>query len=359
LWWVVFTTLLFPCGLRASPSISASAVTIQIGNRTADGYDIDLVPTTEKPKMFNRANCECNVARTVKVTISGASSYDGTTNVYYYIGANCSDTTSRQTSCRQIEVHKLSEYFNRSVLTDITGREVIAPTTLTCTPPSGAKSGANTFFVFIDWDGNQSFDKDNDTIAELEIDYDVEPPDVVRDVKVTAGEESLNVSWTVPSDTDIESLQVLCSRGTLPVFPQGTYKPAYQAPTTVCPSGGDGGVRDGGLDDAGIEDAGQLDSGTRDASVQEDAGAGLDASTASDGGVITGVPTFEGLANLDPAYLCSPSLGATTSGTRIATLQNGVTYYVTVVAVDKAGNASQAVAMVAGVQTEVLDFWED
>mgnify|MGYP000023105943 CR=1 FL=1 len=37
------------------------------------------------------------------------------------------------------------------------------------------------------------------------------------------GADTLNVSWTVPSDTDIESIQVLCARGTLPVFPAGTY----------------------------------------------------------------------------------------------------------------------------------------
>ena len=79
----------------------------------------------------------------------------------------------------------------------------------------------------------------------------------------------------------------------------------------------------------------------------------------TDAGVVTGVPAFDKLAAADPAYLCSGSLGASTSSHRVATLQNGVTYYVAVVAIDKAGNASPIQTMVAGTPEEVLDFWED
>jgi hypothetical protein len=352
-WLLPFALLLVvPVPARATPSLAADSVGIQIGNLNDTGTDIDLISTTDKPKMFNLANCECGTPRTVKVTISGASSFDGTTNVYYYLGANCSDTTSRQT-CRQVAVHKLSEYYNQSVFEDVTAAEVISPSSPTCYPESSAKSGANTFFVFIDWNGDQAFDEDNDTIQSLELDYDVEPPDVVRNIVVTPGEEALNVSWSVPSDTDLQAIQVLCARGTLPVFPAGTYDPAYDSAAGVCPSGGDGGVADGGTSDGGASDGG--------VGPQSDAGTGLqqDAAADSDAGVVTGIPIGTGLASLDPAYLCSHSLGAGTSNTRIATLQDGVTYYVIVVAVDKAGNASAVTAMVPGTPEEVLDFWED
>jgi hypothetical protein len=350
---LLLVTALDAADALAAPSIAASAVTIQIGNRTADGLDVDLISTADQPKMFNLANCECDTPRTVKVRISGASGYDGTVNVYYYLGPNCSDTTSRTSSCSQIAVYKLSDFYDQSVLEDITARQVISPVAPSCYPSSGAKSGANTFFVFIDWNGDQAFDETNDTIQKLELNYDVEPPAVVRNVEVTAGEQALNVSWSVPSDTDIESIQVLCARGTLPVFAEGTHQAGYQSAAGVCPTGGDGGVADGGVTDSGVAE----DGGT----VQQDAATTTvtDAGTTVDVGSINGVAASAGLASADPAYLCSGTLGASTSSSRIATLQNGVTYYVAVVAVDKSGNASPVWTMVPGTPMEVLDFWED
>jgi hypothetical protein len=355
---LLLVTTLGAADALADGQMSAAAVTVQIGNRTGDGLDIDLISTTDQPKMFNVANCECDTPRTVKVTIAGAAGYDGTVNVYYYIGPNCTDTTSRTSSCKQIAVHKLSDYFNQSVLEDITARQVISPVSPSCSPESGARSGANTFFVFIDWNGDQAFDETNDTIQKLELDYDVEPPAVVRNLEVTAGEQALNVSWTVPSDTDIESIQVLCARGTLPVFPEGTYKAGYQSAAGVCPTTGDGGVADGGEADGGVDDGGVQEDG---GSVQQDAAATTvnDAGESVDAGTINGIPAASGLAALDPAYLCSNALGASTSGHRIGTLQNNVTYYVAVVAVDKSGNASPVWTMVPGSPLEVLDFWED
>jgi hypothetical protein len=353
---LLLATALEPARAVADPSLPATAVTIQIGSRQATGQDIDLVSTADQPKMFNVANCECDTPWTVKVTISGASGFDGTTNVYYYVGPNCSDTTSRTNSCRQLAVHKLSDFFDQSVLEDLTPRYVISPVTPTCYPTSGAQSGANTFFVFIDWNGDQSFDDTNDTIQKLELNYDVEPPGIVRNVEISAGEQALNVSWTVPSDTDIESIQVLCARGTLPVFAEGTFTAGYESAAGVCGSGtSDGGVDDGGVD--GGDDGGQQDAG----SPQRDAGSTTTTTDAGtvDAGSITGVPAISGLAGADPAYLCSGTLGASTSGHRIATLQNGVTYYVAVVAVDKSGNASPVWTMVPGTPEEVLDFWED
>jgi hypothetical protein len=149
-------------------------------------------------------------------------------------------------------------------------------------------------------------------------------------------------------------MQVLCARGTLPVFPAGTYKAAYDSAAGTCSGTGDGGVADGGVqEDAGVEGDGgvQDDAGT---TAQEDAAAAPD-----DSGTTTGVPVSGDLASLDPAFLCSGILGPSTSSARIATLQNGVTYYVAVVAVDKSGNASEIVSMESGTPQEVLDFWED
>ena len=343
---LLLTASLAPARALADPSIAASAVTIEIGSLNSSGTDIDLVSTADQPKMFNVANCECDTPWTTKVTISGASSYDGTTNVYYYLGPDCTDTTSRTDSCIKLSVHKLEEYFDQSVLQDVTPRHVISPTAPTCSPSSSAQSGSNTFWVFIDWNGDQAFDTTNDTVQSLELDYDVERPGVVRNVEVTSGEEALHVSWTIPSDSDIELIQVLCARGTLPVFKESTFEVGYESSAGVCGSTGDGGV-----DDAGVADGGQEDAST----VQQDSGT----TTTTDAGTVTGIVAFSGLAGADPAYLCSGTLGASTSSHRIATLQNGVTYYVAVVAVDKAGNTSPVWTMVPGTPEEVMDFWED
>jgi hypothetical protein len=335
---------------RAVPPIAPTAVSVQVGNRTADGRDIDLISTTDQPKMFNFANCLCSTPRTMKVTIGGASTQDGTTNVYFYVGPNCTDTTQRTSSCSQVSVVKLSDFFSQSVLHDITAAQVISPQTPACS----AASGGSTFWVFIDWNGDGAFDETNDTVQKLELDYDAEPPGVVTDVTIESGESALNVSWTVPSDTDINALQVLCARGALPVF-KSPPAAAYQSAASVCPAGAfDGGVaaEDGGAhDDAAVGDAG----GDASPAAELDA----TAATTADGGAVTGITAAGGLEGLDPAFVCSGALGKSSTSARIDGLENGVTYYVVVVAIDKAGNASPVPAMVPGSPQEVLDFWED
>ncbi|HEY3360006.1 MAG TPA: hypothetical protein VGQ83_42535 [Polyangia bacterium] len=345
---------LSPGRAAAAPPIAPTAVRIEIGNRTSDGNDISLISTSDQPKMFNIANCQCGVPRTLKVTIGGASAQAGTTNVYFYLGSNCADQTSRTSSCRQVgNAHRLSEFFSSSVLQDVTTDEVVSPVNPSCTPSNGAKSGSNSFFVMVDFKGDQSFASDTDTVQSLALNYNVQPPGLVTDLAVKAGENALNLTWAVPADTDLAYVQVLCGRGELPVFAPGTFGPVYQSADTLCPPSGDGGVGDGGQEDAGsAADAGQQDAYVTP--TRSDAG-----TSAADGGVVTGTTAYPEFVNLDPRYVCTGGLGATAASARIDGLQNGTTYYVAVVAVNKAGNASQVETMVAGEPQEVLDFWED
>jgi hypothetical protein len=331
--------------------IPATAVQIQVGTRTPDGNDINLISTTDQPKMFNIANCECGTPRTAKVTIGGAAAQNGMTNVYFYLGSNCDDITYRP-QCRQIAVHRLSEFFNTAVLQDVTGDEVVSPAKPTCTPSSG--SGSSSFYVMIDWKGDQSFASSSATIQSLSLNYNVQRPGLVTDLTASPGENAINLSWTVPSDTDLLYIQVLCARGELPVFKSGTFGPAFESSDSVCPPSGDGGVGDGGQEDAGPQDAGQQDAAYYPP-TQQDGGT----SSTTDGGVVTGTTAIAGFANLDPAYLCSNGLGPTASAVRIDGLQNGVTYYFAVVAVNTSGNPSPIETMVAGTPQEMLDFWED
>ena len=123
-------------------------------------------------------------------------------------------------------------------------------------------------------------------------------PLVPTNVAVDGGDEALSVSWswpagiTVAADTSLLGLQLFCQRGAdNQVFQSGSFGPAYQTPSTLCPTH----------------------------SATE--------------------PTANGpFSNLDPRYLCSGLIPATTTSYRIAGLQNGIPYGVGVAVVDRYGN---------------------
>ena len=118
-------------------------------------------------------------------------------------------------------------------------------------------------------------------------------------VVATASNEAIVVNWTWQAgispvaDSSFLGVQILCQRqADTQVFPFGTYAPAFMTSTTLCP----------------------------------------DATLATSPNSAFG--------NLDPRYLCSGLLPATTTSYRITGLQNGLPYGVGVVAVDKYGNFS-------------------
>jgi hypothetical protein len=118
-------------------------------------------------------------------------------------------------------------------------------------------------------------------------------------VTAQAQNEAVLVQWAWPagfdpaSDPSLLGVQLFCQRGEdLQVFQIGNFSPAYQTSALICP-------------DVAPTALAQLP-----------------------------------FNNLDPHYLCSPILAATTSSYRIVGLQNDIPYGVAAVAVDKFGNVS-------------------
>jgi hypothetical protein len=159
-------------------------------------------------------------------------------------------------------------------------------------------------------------------------DFDPGPPaavSLVGSVPVTPmnvvanpGNEALNVTWdwggvNIATDTTLVGVQIFCQRGAdNKVFP-GFYSAAYQTPATLC---------------------------------KNNAAAVAAATTA-------GSP-FSGL---DPNYLCSGLIPATSTSHRITGLQNGIWYGVGVAAVDRYGNIGAIANVAYGMPIPTVDFY--
>jgi hypothetical protein len=118
-------------------------------------------------------------------------------------------------------------------------------------------------------------------------------------VTADGGNEALTVRWSWPSgpspaaNASFLGVQIFCVRASdSQVFKSGTFAAAYMTSAATCPA-------------------------------------------------VAPAPTESlAFANLDPSYLCSNLLPATTTSYRIPGLQNGISYGVGVAAVDKYGNLS-------------------
>ncbi|HEX7509029.1 MAG TPA: MXAN_2562 family outer membrane beta-barrel protein, partial [Polyangia bacterium] len=136
---------------------------------------------------------------------------------------------------------------------------------------------------------------------------------------VTGGNEALNVTWdwgdiNIATDTALVGVQLFCQRGAdTPVFPTGTFAPAYQTPSILCP----------------------------------------DNKTAVAAATNTGGP----FANLDPMYLCSGIIPANSKSHRITGLQNGIEYGVGVAAVDRYYNIGAITNIVYEQPIPTVDFY--
>jgi hypothetical protein len=141
-------------------------------------------------------------------------------------------------------------------------------------------------------------------------------PVVPTGVTAEGGNEALKVSWSWPlginiaTDTTLYGVQIFCQRGASDqVF--NSYKPAFMSATNVC-------------------------------------------------NATAPTPTTSGpFSNLDPKYLCSGLIPATSNSYRITGLQNGIQYGVGVAAVDRYGNVSTSSNVAYGMPIPTVDFYAD
>jgi len=146
-------------------------------------------------------------------------------------------------------------------------------------------------------------------------------PVTPTNVAANGGNEALEVSWdwggvNIATDTTLSGVQIFCQRGAdVQVFPDKTFGPAYQTPSSLCPQNP----------------------------------AAIAATTTA------GVP----FSNLNPRYLCSGLIPAASNSHRITGLQNGIPYGVGVAAVDRYGNIGSIAKVVYGTPVPTVDFYSE
>jgi hypothetical protein len=272
----------------------------------------------EAARIFNQANCQCERPMWVFVSLSQqgftktASLRRGSGRVALGAKGDCLDPILRPNRCIDIGGDFLLNELvtKRGIYVETTARQLSAlpagiadggTTADPCDPSTERTQGIN-ILVDQEPDGTFNFAQTRD------IRVDLKPPPPPTDVVATPGHQALVVSWTgidTQSVFDLLHYQVLCRRGAdLAPFP-GSFTPIYQSAGTNCPDL---------------------------------------------------APSLGTVESLDPAFVCSGALSVATSSQRVKILENGVTYGVAVVAVDRHGNASTP-ALTFGVPVASRDFY--
>jgi len=262
-------------------------------------------------RFFNKATCDCTVPIFIFYALlpSGqakrAAIVATTGSVEFWIGQNCDNPFVRNAQCKNLGIETLVTFLQHGQETLATDARVMSTFTLTgtfatdggttsttatgtftptpdCTAP--VQSFTQNVYLLVSLAGTQNYD----VVASRPVQVDLTPPPPPANVTVEPGNEALVLNWTQVDTSlfpDLFGYQVLCKRGAnLQVFPNGTFTPGFvSCPATSMGTGPEG---------------------------------------------------------LEEAFVCSPLLSATATSFRVEILQNGIPYGVTVVSVDKSGNAS-------------------
>jgi hypothetical protein len=196
--------------------------------------------------------------------------------------------------------------------------------------------------------------------ASLQLTYDSLAPGAPRLDSVDPGDSHVRVGFTPPSDTDIQTFQVL-------IAPLSSSPQALHHPRAGSDSGSDSGSTGAGSDsgssgsggDSGS--SGSTGSGSDSGSTGSGSSSGSSGSTASSSsGSTTGETGFTATA-CNPAATVMANFGSSVSSGTVpddsSTLVNGETYVVQVRAVDKAGNVGPCSNEAQGTPQVINDFW--
>jgi hypothetical protein len=321
-----------------------------------DGADELSIPSTEsvQRRYFNFAHCMCSNASAGKEQtfalstrlVDAGAQYDVPGEVY--LGSQCDDDEQRPLTCSREDgasIADIDTLATSAAVAEVKVSRIMGPLDTSCEEDELKGS----YWVLVDTDTDGSFDY----VATASIDTDSLPPPVPTDFVAAGAEAAVSLSWTAPTAraSDIEYYQALCARpdGT-PALETTSLTARYETVSGLCEL-----EFDNGLVPAALEDGTARAGGTPDAALAPDA-APPDAALAPDA-MPSDLP--DGLADLDPAFLCGEATGGAATGMRIEGLENGVDYTVALVAVDKFGNFA-GVYFTETVRPEpVTDFWED
>ncbi|MDX2021890.1 MAG: hypothetical protein SF187_16755 [Deltaproteobacteria bacterium] len=350
----------------ANPGVPVKADFLMRLLRKKDNGEWSVFSDFEQKYYFNNARCQCGTQIRLELYFSSQGAAKKTLftqrkdTIKILIGdAACvsnNPTTMSAAACRTIDNINLAAFARSPDRPTFTfpvswlfGREGNA---------CGAQ-GQQSIRLAIDTNGDGIPDLNDDAAPTLSVDYDGQPPSPPdrESIKVTPGNEALEVSWQQSQGVaDFRGYTVFCSRGEFSVFKESPYDGQFHTPTTECPgkvvsqslSQGDLGPLRQALTVVTPDD----NAGNTDAAAPDDAG--TDESNASKG-VEYGAP--DPFRSLNPAYVCSDLL-RTQRSVRITGLQNNIPYLVGVATLDLNGNASPITSVLLQKPIPTRDFFD-
>jgi len=235
--------------------------------------------------------------------------YDGS-DVYFYIGNDCSNTAVALTECSEIGSLNINSFQDQTQYIPMPVNHLVDPGEGICK----AQASSSTFYIFSDLE--------NRTVAfDESVSYDTKAPAAPTGVTAVGGEASLNVSWDAGTVTEdgIEYFNVLCAQAGAPAAISGEGKADWIDSEDVCDK---------------VLSLGATEEGE----------------SCPDGALVAG-------GRAHKCYVCA-SVAKTANSVRITGLENGAAYSVAVVAVDDYRNPSLISEVVDATPVPTTDFAE-
>lgn len=343
-------------------------VTITFELRIPDGDGGHYLGNDEQIEdTFNMAQCVCSTAEVgvedrehtfvmrMKMEPFMAQT-DQRVEIWYGNSCDTLDAENKLDECTEGEAINDVDDLQSLIDREIPIHEVMFPGNLSegCVEQVGTEN----VYAMIDAENDGTYED----VFSSPVEYDSKRPPLPDDPIANPGESAIQLEWGPPVSNaeDVFKYQALCADATtdMPVFSEPTNDPAYDTGFNMC--GEDDGlvVKTVGTSAGPVLDAGP---GGPDASIADagtgdgDGGTGDGGAGSPDAGVAVDLP--QGLAELDPAFICGEASGTQTS-LRISNLNNDNTYRVVLVPIDAAKNPN-AIDLGLVTPKPVIDFWED
>ncbi len=343
---LIVATVVTVAGLAQAAELNGGMIKLNLDlpQQESDGsVSYEPAQGPEAPEQFfNAANCECAAANPgnepalwnfgLRTVIEGSSSADyPPQTVQVWVGDDCDTRTPSE---RDLQCEKVSELS----VDDVAQNETFAfntsdfmyPNAETCETSANSTGGQSTIYFAIDQDDNSEFDMGG--VFSIPFMFDAAPPLVPPDLAVRGGEGRVIVSWGTERNADIDGAQLLCATMDGTPATNSDLEPMYQIPERRC----------------------DLETKTPITSAVSRSEDGPDAGTP----LMT--PEFvedSGLFGLDEAFLCG-EIGPGQNEVSAGGLENGTTYRIVLVLVDKARNA-RVIDLGQATPQPVDDFWEN
>lgn len=294
---------------------------------------------TDAERFFNRANCECNQPIQVVIELSPSGKAKAATVTSGEIRLFAADIACVATT---IPARPPQAECDKGRLGDATfvslARQGRIAITTTADKFFALAAGTASDFCAVEreqflvlWvdrgmDGNP--DLSDPPVKSIQLRGKLPP--IPREVRVTGGNESLEVRWKAPEDfPELDGFAVFCARGGqfAPFNPSHYESEDYETKETVCGIG----------------------AATSQPVIT------FQTSSDSDDGQLVSAP--DPLRRRDSAFVCADRLSSSTTSVRITGLENGVPYAVAVAAVDKRRNIGAIEDAIVQKPISTRDFY--